>query len=85
MIRLCGQRSLTGVSGAATQGKEELRLKAVNLLWTLAAITEGRPARHPSDTLTLGGKEVYEGRRILLDEDSYPRSAAKLVEGPTAR
>ena len=69
----------------AARGKEELRLKAVNLLRSLVAITGGEAARQPRDTLTLGGKEVYEGRRILLDEDSYPRSAAKLVEGPTAR
>jgi len=31
----------------------------------------------------LGDTEVYEGRRVLLDEDSYPREPARLVEGPT--
>jgi hypothetical protein len=31
------------------------------------------------------GKPAFEGRRIILATDSYPRPAARLVEGPTAR
>jgi len=42
-------------------------------------------ARAPREKLMLGDKEVYEGRRILLDEDSYPREPARIVEGPTIR
>ncbi|MGI6416959.1 MAG: hypothetical protein ACOX1P_14925 [Thermoguttaceae bacterium] len=34
------------------------------------------------DKLSLWDQEVYEARRILLDEDSYPRQPAKLIEGP---
>ena len=37
------------------------------------------------EKLTLWDKEVAEGRRILVDDDSYPRRPAKLVEGPTVR
>jgi len=39
-------------------------------------------ARPPREKLMLGEEEVYEGRRILLDEDSYPREPARVVEGP---
>lgn len=34
--------------------------------------------------LTIGGKEVFEARRVILDGDSYPRPPAQLVAGPTA-
>ena len=50
------------------------------------------PARPPKVVLTLKGERqgdvrrpVYEGRRILLDEDSFPRKPARLAEGPTVR
>ncbi len=50
------------------------------------------PARPPQVPLTLDGHatkgqraEVYEGRRVLVDEDSFPRTPARLVEGPTVR
>jgi len=35
--------------------------------------------------LTYRGARVEEGRRILLDADSYPRKPARLVAGPTVR
>ena len=48
------------------------------------------PPRPPRVKLTLKGDatkgkriEVYEGRRVLRDEDSYPRRPAALVQGPT--
>lgn len=44
------------------------------------------PARPPKVPLTLDGHatkgqraEVYEGRRVLVDEDSYPRKPARIV------
>lgn len=42
-------------------------------------------ARAPQEKLTLGDKAVYEGRRVLLDGDSYPREPARLVRGPTIK
>ena len=46
------------------------------------AAPSGPPARALREKLVLGDKEVYEGRRILLDEDCYPREPARLTEGP---
>lgn len=43
------------------------------------------PAQAPRQKLTLREKEVYEGRRVLVDEDTYPREPAELVEGPAVR
>ena len=39
----------------------------------------------PRQKLTLREQEVYEGRRVLVDEDTYPREPAELVEGPAVR
>ena len=47
-----------------------------------ASSAESPPAREPREKLTINGKEVFEGRRVLFDEDSYPRQGASLVEGP---
>ena len=49
----------------------------------ILALAVDTPAREPEETLTLDGHEIYEGRRILLDEESYPRQGATIVEGPT--
>jgi len=49
------------------------------------AVAMEPPAQAPRDKLTLRGQEVYEGRRVLVDEDTYPREPAKLVEGPAVR
>lgn len=43
------------------------------------------PARPPRQKLTLWDKEVYEGRRVLVDGDCYPRKPARLVEGPAGQ
>ncbi len=48
-----------------------------------ASSAESPPVGEPREKLTINGKEVFEGRRVLFDEDSYPRQAASLVEGPT--
>jgi len=58
----------------------------VVLLAAMAAEAAGPapPARPPRQKLTLWDKEVYEGRRGLVDEDCYPRKPARLVEGPAA-
>ncbi len=57
------------------------------LLLGVASAEEPRPDRPPKETLshTSGRttKELREGRRVILDEDSYPRPPAKLLEGPT--
>ncbi len=57
------------------------------LLLGAVSAEELRPDRPPSETLSYSSgrekKELKEGRRILLDEDSYPRLPAKIVEGPT--
>jgi hypothetical protein len=45
--------------------------------------TEVTSAKPPKDKLSLDGHEIYEGRRILLDEESYPRLGATIVKGPT--
>ncbi len=37
----------------------------------------------PKETLTLDGHEIYEGRRVLSDQESYPRQHATIVAGPT--
>ena len=50
-----------------------------------AAATDPSPARPPREKLTCNGAEVFEGRRVLFDEDSYPRRPARLAEGPSAR
>jgi hypothetical protein len=45
----------------------------------------GPPSRALREKLVLGDKEVFEGRRILLDEDSYPREPARLTKGPIVK
>jgi len=59
----------------------------VILLAAMAAEAAGPvpPARPPRQKLTLWDKEVYEGRRVLVDEDCYPRKPARLIEGPTVQ
>ena len=54
----------------------------VILLAAMAAEAAGPapPARPPRQKLTLWDKEVYEGRRVLVDEDCYPRKPARLTE-----
>ncbi len=41
-----------------------------------ASSAESPPAREPREKLTINGKDVFEGRRVLFDEDSYPRQGA---------
>lgn len=40
-------------------------------------------AKAPKEQLTLDGHAIYEGRRILFDEESYPRQGGTIVEEPT--
>ena len=69
-------------------GHRRLERAVLAVISALAAcaVTHAYPpvpaARPPREKLTLGETEVYEGRRILLDEDSYPREPARVVEGP---
>ena len=55
----------------------------------LAGSTGAAPAAEAAGSgaaeLTYRGRKVREGRRILFDEDSYPRKPAKLVAGPTVK
>lgn len=53
------------------------------LLPSTAGAAGPTPDRPPREKLTCNGNEVFEGRRVLYDEDSYPRPPARLVEGPT--
>lgn len=63
-----------------------LGLLVILVGWTAGEAADSvPPARPPREKLTLWGKEIYEGRRILLDEDSYPRRAARLIEGPSVQ
>ena len=69
-------------------GHRRLERAVLAVISALAAcaVTHAYPpvpaARPPREKLTLGETEVYEGQRILLDEDSYPREPARVVEGP---
>jgi len=50
-----------------------------------AAAAAAEAAGRDAAELTYRGRKVQEGRRIIFDEDSYPRKPAKLVAGPTVR
>jgi len=60
----------------------------ISLLWLAPAsflFAEGRPVADSRAPLQDAKGVVAEGRRIILDADSYPRAAGRLVEGPTVR
>jgi len=59
-----------------------LTVAILSAAWIASDAGEPPPSRTPREKLMLGDKDVFEGRRILLDEDSYPREPAILVEGP---
>ena len=71
-------------------GNRQSEVSCLLLLLALSAVGQGGrlpvpPARPPRLTLTCKGKEVFEGRRVLYDQDTYPREPAGLVEGPAMR
>ena len=55
-------------------------LTVIGLCLWASQVVAGTTDREP--LLDRHGRAVFEGRRILLDSDSYPRTSGKIVSGP---